>query len=201
MPKITKRRTSQLQHVPPATRQTAIMTPRKISFEDSLSSSSQLHSLHSCSSGSLTRTSCCRNLKPKLLKRPTPSTCLAQMAAPDLLESSSSSSFSDSFTTSPISVMSSRDESCSSPWGQFVDVIPANPEEDETSSCGSSTHSCNYFRSSLGSPKSYVHQPYFKPKRIPIRKKNSFLPGFILSIPSVPSSEEALEGALERMRV
>lgn len=199
MPKITNRRTAPQHHDPPATRQTAIMTPRKISFEDSMSSSSQLHSLNSSSSGSLTRTSCHQNLlsKKRPLKRLTPSLRLAQLAAPDLLEATSYDECGDRFG-SPVSVVS-HDDSCSSPWGQFVDVIPATPEEDETSSCGSSSQSSCYFRNSLGSQKSYVHQPYYKPKRIPIRRKNCFLPGFILSIPSEPPTE--LEGALERMRV
>mmetsp|Transcript_30319 Transcript_30319/g.50092 ORF Transcript_30319/g.50092 Transcript_30319/m.50092 type:complete len:217 (-) Transcript_30319:135-785(-) len=216
MPKISKRRT---QLEPPARHQTTIMTQvRKISFEDSsMPSSPGLSSFHSSSSsGSLPRTSCCRTLdssssKQSLMRRRTPSVCLSQLALVNVNNNTSPTSHDqdnedERCLHSPMSTASSSDESCSSPWGQFVDVIPSTPEEEESDD-DSQSYDRSACKTSLQlSNSQHSYQPYYKPRRSPIRKSpKCFLPGFILSIPTPtkPSNTDDIFvlRALKRMQV
>lgn len=191
MPKISKRRTTLLVE-PLARHQTMILTPqaRKISFEDesAMPSLSQLQSSllsGSSSSGSLPRT----NQSKMLMRRPTPSVCLSQLA----LSCSSSDDDGDSDSSdapySPVSTVIGG-ECSSSPWGHFVDVIPDDRNDTSQSS--------SYRTTRLGSSQ-HSYQPYTTKKRVPIRKRG-FLPGLVLSIPK-PASNSDLMGALQRMTV
>ena len=120
MPKISKRRQPH-----PAPRSGAILSQqaRKVSFEEGSAHSSSSDSLASSSQSSLTlipRTSPCTNmfLMSSLLERkPTPTTCLSEM--------DSSSDEEDSHYEIPSRTVSHEEQDHkSSPWGQFVDVIP-----------------------------------------------------------------------------
>lgn len=127
MPKISKRR--QPHGACPAPRGAAILSQeaRKVSFEEaSHSSSTSSDSLKSCQSLTLIpRTSPCTNmlLMSTLLERkPTPTTtCLSEMDSSDDDEENSHYEI-------PSRTVSQEEEpdrtSSSSPWGQFVDVIP-----------------------------------------------------------------------------
>jgi hypothetical protein len=174
---------------------TTIMTEaRKVSFEESpMPPSPRLHSVHSSSSGSLPRTSCCRDLSgsSQLMRRPTNGFCLSKIASFQDLDLDADQD--DQYFDSPVSVTCSS-EGSSSPWGHFVDVIPQS--EEDSQSCHVSTTSLTV-GSSLHS-----FQPYYKPKREPIRKSRGHVSGFVLSIPStILTSTDDVEGALKRMQM
>ena len=127
MPKISKRRNVG-QYTDHVTHRRNSMTARKVSFEDSETTSSS----SSCSfefeapaakhhAPTLVRKS--RTDEPYkskgLLRRPTPSVCLSDLAA------------QEDERALPMLLLPTRrngEESCSSPWGQFVDVIPQDEE-------------------------------------------------------------------------
>lgn len=120
MPKISKRRQPHGQQAP---RSAAILSQaHKVSFEEGSqsSSSNSLKSSHSSCGTLIPRTSPCSNmlLMSTLLERkPTPTTSLVDMTSSD--EESDTDIPDRSRTVS-------GDEECTStsPWGQFVDVIP-----------------------------------------------------------------------------
>jgi hypothetical protein len=205
MPKISKRRTLLVE--PLARHQaTMILTPqaRKISFEDeaAMPSSSQLvhSSSSSSSSGSLPRTNHSLSSSKMLMRRPTPSVCLSQLA----IDSCSSDDDSDSDTQCPSSPISTVISSGSdSPWGHFIDVIPSDDDDDRDDTSQSSSL-CSTKRLSSSQ---HSYQPYTKKhnhhKRVATRKHaatRGFLPGFVLSIPR-PATSTDLMGALQRMHV
>jgi hypothetical protein len=97
---------------------------------------------------------------------------------------------------SPLSTRNSED---SSQWGHFIDVIPTTPEE-EGEDYSDLWRSPN---ATLLSSSPYSYQPYFKPKRMALRKNtsNTFLPGFFLITPAEASTEDHVMGALKRMHV
>ena len=194
MPKISKRRT--VMDEPTYGSQTSTMNEtRMVSFEETpIPLSPRLNSLHSTSSGSLPRTSCCRDFSQAshLRRRMTSSFCLSEMA--DVHEVSNDQE-EQRCLGSPVS-MDDSEETCS-PWGQFIDVVPPTPEK-ELSQC----HPTSPMLSGFSSINSF--QPYYKPKpkRSPIEKTKGFLPDFILGVPSrIPTSTDEVVGALKLMQV
>lgn len=174
-------------------------------------SSPRLSPLHSSSSGSLTRKTCCLSLNSSksLMRRPTPSVCLSQMAiSTPSAECTSTGTDTDTGTGDhnneqcPYSPISSSDDSCS-PWGQFVDVIPPTTDDDSSDEESQSYRCAAALYSPGNSQNSY--QPYYKPSRRSTLRKSSkgFLPGFILSIPtpSKPVVADDVLRALKQMHV
>lgn len=195
MPKISKRRT--VFDDPSYGSQTSTMNEtRMVSFEETpIPQSPRLDSLHSTSSGSLPRTSCCRDFSQasQLRRRLTSSFCLAEM--PDVHEVTDDQEVLQCFG-SPVS-MEESEEPCS-PWGQFIDVVPSTPEKEVTKSC----HAASPLLSGLSSINSF--RPYYKPKRGSIGNTKEFLPDFILGIPltrSIPTTTDEVVGALRQMQM
>lgn len=193
MPKISKRRT--VLEEPPSGHHTTIMTEaRKVSFEESpMPPSPRLNSVHSSSSGSLPRTSCCLDLSrsSQLMRRQTNGVGLSKMAS--FQDLTCDADQEEQHFDSPVSMTCSSEGSCS-PWGHFVDVIPQSEED---------SHSC-HVSSTLLAIGSSLHsfQPYYKPKREPITKSRVVVSGFLLSIPSaISTSTDEVEGALKRMQM
>jgi len=125
MSKISKRRQPHGQQAPRA----EFSQARKVSFEEgSHYSSSSLKSSHSSCATLIPRTSPCSNmlLMSTLLERkPTPTTtCLSEMASND--ESEEEHDFTEICTRTVSKEEEDDDDDCmtTSPWGQFVDVIP-----------------------------------------------------------------------------
>lgn len=220
MPKVSKGRLQQW-HKSNFTPQTSRISARKVSFERTNSSHQHYHNqscptsplirpLHSnkgdetsaSTDSMLPRTSNFRDMKLKLIRRPTPSISLNELAKASLVEPSSPI---PTPTSSPRGSSTSTDDSLiSSPWGHFVDVIPTNEEENVLPYLNQVLSA-----SPLGSNKKknayapYHHKPY-EPRRSFRRKSpstNSFLPGFILTIPDSRSSTVEVEGALERLHM
>lgn len=193
MPKISKRRTV-LDDQPPGHHTTIMTEARKVSFEEApMPPSPRLNSVHSSSSGSLPRTSCCLDLSrsSQLMRRPTNGIGLSKMAS--FQDINRYADQEEQHFDSPVSMTCSSEGSCS-PWGHFVDVIPQSEED---------SHSC-HVSSMLLAVGSSLHsfQPYYKPKREPITKSRGIVSGFVLSIPStISTSTDEVEGALKRMQM
>jgi hypothetical protein len=87
-------------------------------------------------------------------------------------------------------------EQATSPWGYFVDVIPMIQEErySKNQVTASPMHSYEL--------PSFSFHPYCKPRRLPIIKKETFLPSFSLVLPStLRKSTDEVEGALKRLKM
>ena len=190
MPKISKRRSSH-DECTFDDRNFTMNETRIVSFEETpMPSSPRLNSQHSSSSGSLPRTSCFRDFSQasQLRRRLTSSLCLSEME--DVEEVAEGQNRLDS----PVSIAGS--EESSSPWGYFIDVVPSTPENGDSFSC----LPLSPLNPGVTSRNSY--QPYYKPKRSPIRKTNECLSGFLLSLPpTITPSTDEVEGALRRMQV
>jgi hypothetical protein len=118
MPKLSKRRQP---HLAPRSAAVLSQQARKVSFEEGSAHSASSDSLKSSSSLTLIpRTSPCTNmlLMSSLLERkPTPTTCLSEM------DSDEDSQLGE-IRSRTVSQEEEQDCFVSSPWGQFVDVIP-----------------------------------------------------------------------------
>lgn len=173
MPKICKRRQPHGQQVPRG----VFSQARKVSFEEASHSSSaaSLKSSHSSSDGMLIpRTSPCTNmfLMSALLERkPTPPTSLSDMATTEEEEDSL-------FEIRSRTVSQEEDEctSSSSPWGQFVDVIPHDDVCWTTPSYvppvlhSSPTYHPYYMKNHSTKKKSTAGLPSIPTKKSPTRK-------------------------------
>ncbi len=193
MPKISKRRTALDE--PSYGSQTSTMNETRIvSFEETpIPLSPRLNSLHSTSSGSLPRTSCCRDFSQasQLRSRLTSSFCLTEME--DGHEVSDDQEVHQCFG-SPVS-MEDNEESCSL-WGQFIDVVSPSPEKELSKSC----HAASPLLSGFSSINSF--RPYHKPNRGSIGNTKEFLPDFILGIPrTITTPTDEVVGALRQMQM
>jgi hypothetical protein len=197
MPKILKRKIPVNNSVfnPPATAKAFRNEARKISFDENpVPLSPRLNSMNSSSSGSLPRTSCCRDLRltPNSMRRLASSHYLQDLSSCDseCSQEHDEQRLFDSPVTSP------QNEQATSPWGYFVDVIPMIKEEK-----------CPQYQV-MASPmdlfelSSFSFHPYCKPRRLPSSKKESYLPSFSLVLPSASKkSTDEVEGALKRLHM
>ena len=184
---------------------------RKVSFEDGQSCPSTpcqplvdnaallLSSSPSSSSStrpSLPRTSCCANMSVKnrvLTRKATPSLSLTQLAGGVDCEES----------PRPFLRRDARTEqhdagalSPSSPWGQFVDVVPDDEERfspmmrmNPLMATTTTTTTTTYSPVPMFRP---TFEPYRKPVRYAIRRRPA-VQGFLLNIPSTSDVDKAMK--------
>ena len=180
MPKISKRRHPHSQNAP---RSAPILSQaHKVSFEEYSQNESSLkspQSPQSCFPSLIPRTSPCQNMTRLLARKPTPVASLSELDDISV------------YSEVALNTAESEDISSSSPWGQFVDVIPDDNDYRyvQYESCISPHHS------------SPVYHPYRPQKSA---RKSSHLP----HIPGKSSTPKKLqrrslkdvEGAMELLR-
>lgn len=149
MPKISKRRQHPCQQAPVSGASVLSPQARKVSFEEGSSSSSDsLKSAHSSCGTLIPRTSPCTNMflmNSMFERKPSHTLNLCEL------------DITDESDQVPSRTVSQEEESggATSPWGQFVDVIPSHQDEPE-----SDWSPCFYEPTSTLSHSSPAYHPY-----------------------------------------